>query len=473
MPSADPTAVNRFEPGSFRDEESRVVLNASRVLRVLSPRAKSDFDVVSAKAFFGRAMAEGRLIATQSVPLQVSSSEGLEGAWAACVEHERIPFVSYPYEWCFSMLREAAELTLSLLQESLAEDVTMKDGTPYNVQWRGGRGTFIDTGSFAPWESDPWVGYQQFCQLFLYPLMLQAYKNVPFQPWLRGAIDGIVPEEFARLLSFRDLFRPGCFVHGWLLARAKAGFSGTGAPRSNDLERLGFNKAIVQTGIRKLRHLVSGLSWRESTSQWSDYASNNSYNDADRQTKERFVAAAIGARPRRLVWDIGCNTGTFARIAAEKADYVVALDADHLAIERLFLSLRREGHTRVLPLVSNVANDCGGIGFRGVERQALADRGQPDVVLALALVHHLAFSANISLADQLQWFAHLAGELVIEFVDRSDPMSQILLRNATRRHADYTQDTFESLLRRHFSEVTKQPLECGTRWLYHALRGSS
>src|SRR5512133_1851854 len=196
------------EPASFRDPEARVVYSASgEVLRELSPRAREDWDALERTRFFRRALEDGRIVATEEL------EPGL-------LRHERLPFVSYPYEWPFEMLRDAALLQLSLLDDALAEGFVLKDGSPYNVQWRGSEPVFVDVGSFERLrEGEPWAGYRQFCMLFLYPLMLQAYRGVPFQPWLRGAIDGITPAEANRLLSMRDRLRRGVLTHVVLHSR--------------------------------------------------------------------------------------------------------------------------------------------------------------------------------------------------------------------------------------------------------------
>src|SRR5205809_3934748 len=181
------------EPASFRDPEARVVYSASgEVLRELSPRGREEWKALERTRFFRRALEDGRIVATEEL------EPGL-------LRHERLPFVSYPYEWPFEMLRDAALLQLSLLDEALDEGFVLKDGSPYNVQWRGSRPVFVDVGSFERLrQGEPWAGYRQFCALFLYPLLLQAWKGVPFNPWLRGSLEGIEPAALRGLLSFRD-----------------------------------------------------------------------------------------------------------------------------------------------------------------------------------------------------------------------------------------------------------------------------
>src|SRR5215211_7581229 len=211
-----PSPSRTPEPASFRDPEARIVYSADgEVLRELSPRAQQDWDALESARFFRRALEDGRIVATEELEPGV-------------LRHERLPFVSYPYEWPFEMLREAALLQLGLLDEALSEGFVLKDGSPYNVQWRGSEPVFVDVGSFERLrEGEPWAGYRQFCTLFLYPLMLQAYRGVAFQPWLRGSLEGIQPTEMAKLLSKRDRLRKGVLTHVALHARLERKYANT------------------------------------------------------------------------------------------------------------------------------------------------------------------------------------------------------------------------------------------------------
>ena len=263
--------------------------------------------------------------------------------WAGVLEHARVPVVSYPYEWSFGMLRDAALLQLDLTLAALDEGMTLKDATPFNVQWIGSRPTFIDIGSFTAYEPGaPWAGYRQFCETYLYPLLLQACRNVPFHPWLRGRLDGITAGECRSLLSARDYLRSGVLAHVYLQAKAQDRYGARDGDVGAELRAAGFGAALIRNNVARLRRMVEGLHWTPAQSTWSDYQRTLTYDDADRARKGAFVERAIGDRPRRLAWDIGCNTGIYSRMAADRADYVLALDADHLVVDRLYDSLKAE-----------------------------------------------------------------------------------------------------------------------------------
>jgi hypothetical protein len=381
------------------------------------------------------------------------------------LEHERVPFVSYPYEWTFSMLRDAALLQLRLLRLALAEGLTMKDASPYNVQWRGVEPVFIDVGSFERLrDGEPWAGYRQFCALYLYPLLLQAYKGVPFQPWLRGTLEGIAPAEARALLGGRALLRRGVLTHVVLHSRLER--READRPVRTELRQAGFKRELVAANVRRLEKLVRGLAWRPRGSDWSSYGATTSYERDDAGRKEAFVREAVRGG---VVWDLGSNDGRFARIAAEGADYVLALDGDAVVLDRLYRELRAAGETRVQPLLVDLADPSPARGWRGAERGALESRGRPGLVLCLALLHHLAIARNVPLDHLVDWLRGFGARLVVEFVDPEDAQARRLL--AAKRpgtHGDYTRERFEALLGKVFEVERSETLGAGTRTLYLA-----
>jgi len=414
-------------------------------------------------------MAEGKLIHTERIDPTEELTSALAGDWAAVLKHQIIPFVSYPYEWSFGMLKDAALLQLELLLVALDEEMILKDSSAFNIQWKGAKPIFIDVASFERLNpGGPWVGYRQFCQMFLYPLFLLAYKNVSFQPWLRGSIDGIEPEQCSNLMSVRDLLRPGVFMHVYLQTKMQAKYAQTQKDTKGDLRAAGFNKALIKANANRIGKIIRGLTWKRARSQWSDYANENSYTETDRETKMGFVRNVVLSRPWNLVWDLGCNIGTFSRIAAENARYVVAMDADQLSIERFYQALKAEGNTSILPLLSNLADASPNLGWRGLERKALTERGKPDLTLCLALIHHVVISANIPLTEFVDWLASLGTSLVIEFITKEDPMVKTLLRNKQDNYADYEIKYFEQSLDRAFEVAQRKMLTSGTRVLYFA-----
>lgn len=451
----------RAEPASFRDPAGRVFYDDEQVLRGLGPRAADDWRALAATEFFPRFVADGKICATEETGAQTDD-------WALVLRHERIPFISHPYEWSFAMLRDAALLHLEILQAALAEGLTSKDGTAYNLQWRGAAPVFIDVGSFEPArDGEPWAGYRQFCQTMLYPLMLQAHLGLDFQPSLRAAVDGIEPAKMRKLFGGGRRFRPGVLKHVHLhdAVQSRNAGSSTGEVRA-ELRDAGFSRELVRATVRALDKLVRRLDWQPPASHWTGYQQTCTYSDEDRAAKAAFVEAAL-PKDTGLVLDLGANDGTYSRIAARHARYVVAVESDPAVVDDLYRRLRADGERRVLPLVMDLADPSPGIGWRGRERASFADRADADVVLALAVIHHLAIGRNVPLPDVVDALAGMGRRVVVEFVEPDDPMARRLLANKPEGlFPGYRRDVFERLLAERFTIERREELPSGTRTLY-------
>lgn len=465
--SAAPGSSPDLEPSSYRDRNGSVFYRDGAVFRGISAKALANWERLSAAPFFAARSAQGSIVRTE----RTTGAAAATGAqWAAVLKHERVPFISYPYEWTFGMLKDAALLHLDLMLEALRCGMILKDSSAYNIQWRGARPVFIDIPSFEVLpEGQPWIGYRQFCELFLYPLMLQAYKGADFRPFLRGVVDGIAARQLRPLLSTRDLMRPGVLMHVVTQNALQRRYSGGNANVRNSLAQAGFSKDLIVRNVEGLRKIVGRMSAGGCRTEWADYDRTHSYDDADFAAKRSFVGAAAARRRWTLAWDLGCNTGAFSRIAAEHADYVVAMDGDWMAIESLFRAQAdRPDRKRILPLVVNLSDPSPAQGWQGLERKSLPGRGRPQLTLCLALIHHIVISANIPMQQFVSWLAGLGTSLVIEFVSREDEMVQTLLRNKDDQYGDYRQDVFETLLGQHFNVEASRPLKGGKRTIYFA-----
>lgn len=470
---ASPRGAPEREPGSFRDFDSRVFhAGAGRVCRALSADALADWEALETSGLYERLVAAGKVVQTSRVPDAEAPSgaeELLAVPCAAVLEHERIPFVSYPYEWPLAMLRDAARLQIDILLACLDEGITLRDATPYNIQWRGAEPVFVDMGSFQRLgEGRPWLGYRQFCMLFLYPLMLRAHKAVDFRPWLRGRIEGIPPGECAKLFTLRDWLRAGVFKHVALHARLEARYSGERDVKQ-DLERAGFGVELVKANVRAVGKVVERLSWAPRDTAWSGYSQQNEYGEEDAAAKRAFVSEAAATRRWERLWDLGCNDGTYTRLAAEHARAAIAIDADEGSVDALYRKLREEGNRKILPLVMDLTDPSPELGWRGRERRDLSARGRPDLVLALALVHHLSISGGVPVQEVIAWLGDLGAASIIEFVTREDPMADLLLaRKEPGAHPDYDREHFEAALRERFAVERELAICGGRRVLYFA-----
>jgi len=452
--------------GSFRDRDGRVYHFQNRIFRGLSEAALSNYRQLSEKKFYQDLVNDGDVIGTWELPDEKNSlPNDVKEQWAGFLEHDRVPVISYPYEWTFSMLKAAASLQLKLVEKAISNGFSLKDATPYNIQFVNSRPVFIDIPSFEPLkQGEPWSGYRQFCEMFLFPLLLQSYKKCNFQPFMRAAINGVDVQTAASLFSFRDRFRKGVMSHVWLQSKLDQRYGGSNENVRSSLKSAGFNRELILVNVRKLQKLVSRLSWKATGSEWGNYEEFHNYSADDHQLKESFIRDAIKAVQPDTVWDIGCNTGQFSRIAASLCKQVVATDIDHVAVERLYLD--RKNPDNILPLVQNIADPSPNWGWRNRERSDLQSRSQPDLVLCLALIHHVVISANIPLAEFIDFLAGLTNKLVIEYVSRKDDKVQTLLRNKEDKYQDYGRESLEANLKRHFVIRKSQQVNKGDRTLY-------
>lgn len=443
-------------------------LDADAVWRGLSADALADFEALAGTRFYRQALHRGEIVGTELVPDGILMGGG---AWAGALRHQRIEPRSYPYEWPFEMLRAAARLQLSLTRAALAEGLITKDASSYNVQFVGTRPVFIDVGSFERLRrGEPWPGYRQFCELFLNPLLIQAVLDVPFQPLLRGSIHGIAPTAAADLLKGHGRLQKGVLTHVKLHARAERRYADANRTQiQSELTCAGLGPGLIDAQLKNLQRAVDDLTWDRQRSTWSEYGDRAHYSDRDLVAKEEFVAATISADAApNLVLDLGANDGRFSRLAVRSgARSVVAVDSDHLVIDRLYRELERDGERRVLPLVVDLSDPSPGVGWRSRERAPFVERVRPDLVLCLAVVHHLALTNNVPLDEIVAFLADFGAAMVVEFPHRDDPMAaKLLSRKRVGLFDTYNRANWERALQGRFIVRVTEVLPSGTRTLY-------
>lgn len=410
------------------------------------------------------------MIDTERCPPDVGAPGG---DWAATLRHRRLGTVNYPYEWSTTMLRDAALLQLEVTRRALLEGFISKDATSFNVVFEGSRPVFIDVGSFERLRGgEPWAGYRQFCELFLNPLVLQSVVGVPFQPWLRGAPDGIAPSELAPLLRGRHRLNRRLMVHVGLHARAEQRYADSDAERDvrGDLRRAGFGPKVLLAQLDNLERTVGSLENGDSSSTWSDYSDRAHYDDADLGTKETVVRSAVEQLGPATVLDLGANDGRFSQLAVDHgARRAVAVDSDHLVVDRLYRRLRDKDERRILPLVIDLTDPSPGLGWRNRERAPFIARVRPDLVLCLAVVHHLALTDNVPFEMIVELLADFDAPVVVEFPLRDDPMAaRLLARKRAGLFDHYDAPSWEAALGRRFEVTERTVLPSGRRVLYRA-----
>lgn len=443
------------DPGSFRDPASRVLIDGDRVIRLLDPRGLQAWEALAGSQFHGEAVARGDLVASHPV-------DDPTGGAAGALEHPRLPMITYPYEWTFSMMRAAALLQLDLMEGALEDGLTIKDATPFNIQFDRGRPVFIDIGSFETYQpGEPWLGYRQFTRQFLFPLLMRSWAGVPFQPWLRGDPEGPTAAHMRAMLGPVRRLRPAALVHVVLQARMEARLKGT-AVRSR-LGEAGFNAGMILANVRRLRSLVASLSWDPEDGGWSGYQ-ECAHVTRDRDHKAAFLVSALDELAPDSVLDLGANDGHFSRLAAQLGAHVVAVDGDEAVLDRLYLGL--DG-LPVSVVVADLTNPAPSQGWRGQERPGLFQRVRPDMVIAYGLVHHLIYTASVPPASVVEWLRGFEVPIVLEFVAPGDEMVAVLTANKldSELHPGRTEAEFRTLLAGHFEVEAEETLAEGFRTL--------
>jgi len=410
-----------------------------------------------ASGLYSEASESGLLIAHEEV--DYPSNESGEGV---VLLPTQVRAISYPYEWCFSQLKSAALLMLDLQELALEKGMSLKDATAYNVQFVDSRPIFIDTSSFEEYRDGmTWVAYRQFCEHFLSPLLLMSRVDVRLARLQQCLIDGIPIDLAASMVSRKTWLNPALFMHVGLHGKAQRGGKG-GPAKAGTMPK---NALLGLLG--SLRQAVNALKWTEKGSAWSDYSSATSYGEEAAKHKREIVAGYLaGLDPRPgLVWDLGANAGEFSRIFSSQGILTVAWDGDPAAVEHNYRQTVTDLETNLLPLVQDFSNPSPALGWANEERMAFLERGPADLVVALALIHHLVIGNNVPLPKAAEFFARTGETLIIEFVGPDDPRVKQLTSTRTDWHL-YDQAAFEDAFGRLFEIVSRNPIRESSRTLY-------
>ena len=451
-----------FDPASFRDPSGRLFRHNGALYRTCSPEALTAYTRARESGLLDELESSGRLVTTSLVS---ADAEGLspEELGPRLLKQPELPLVSYSYEWSFSMLRDAARLTLDVLDACLTKNFILKDATSFNVLFEGTTPRLVDIHSIVPRvEGSLWAGYAQFCRAFLFPLLLASHKGLDPRSMLLAGLGEIPVADAARAFGWRDRLRPGVFVNVAVQQQLEKRF----ANRAEDVGRAGagvkYPLAAVKAQVAKLRKLVDGLRLPQGD-EWTSYITTRTYDEAGVRAKEAFVSQSLGQfQPRRVI-DLGANTGQFARLARTTGAQVVAVDVSPACIDALYRESPSDAG--LFPLVADLTKPTPAIGWRNIERRALLDRLRGDSLLALALVHHLRITGGIPLAEVIDLLTSLAPSGVIEWVGRDDSMVKRLLALRPDVYDDYTQERFEQALQARARVVHRQALP-GARVLY-------
>jgi ribosomal protein L11 methylase PrmA len=450
-----------IEESSFRDPDGFVFKYNNKLYRAVTVDYKDNYDHFISSGLYSKLVEKGYLISHREVD---ESEFPIKGMYKI-LEPEIISFISYPYEWSFSQLKDAALLTLDIQSTALEFGMSLKDASAFNVQFYKGRPIFLDTLSFEKYkENQPWSAYKQFCQHFLSPLALMGYKDVRLNSLLKNYIDGIPLDLAHKLLPGKTLLKIGLLLHIHLHASAQKKYD-SNKVRVSELNRK-FSRESFLRLILSLKETVEKVSWEPGGTEWGNYYDPGVHASRYSEHKKELVASFISLAKPETLWDLGSNTGIFSRIASDNNISVIAFDIDPACVENSYRQVKEKKEQKILPLLLDLTNPSPSLGWANQERKSVEERANADLVMGLALIHHLAISNNLPFVNIANYFSQLSEWIIIEFVPKEDDKVQIMLKNREDIFYNYSIGEFEKAFEKFYSIVQKQPIENSKRTLY-------
>jgi hypothetical protein len=436
--------TNRQLPASFRDPSGFLFSRGGILFRQINRAYADEYARLMDSGLYDKLIKAGLLIPHQ----EVDQAPAEPDACFKVIQPEPVPLISYPYEWSFSQLKDAALATLSIQRRALKAGMSLKDASAYNIQFVRGRVVLIDTLSFEAYrEGSPWVAYRQFCQHFLAPLALMALRDVRLNQLLRVYIDGVPLDLASQLLPWKTRFNFGLLTHVHIHASAQRKYSG-----EEIRSRGGSMSRQAMTGlIDSLDSTIRKLDWTPRGTEWGNYYTMTNYSDGAFEHKKQLVSEWTKRVHPAMVWDLGANNGVFSRVAHDTGAFVGSFDIDPAAVEQNYRRVKQEKLENLLPLLLDLTNPSPAIGWANRERDSFHGRGPADLVMALALIHHLAISNNVPLPQLARFFAMTGRWLIVEFVPKTDSQVKKLLVSREDIFPNYTRAGFEAAFGETFS----------------------
>jgi len=452
-------------PGSFRDPAGQVFNYDNRIIRVIKKFGKKRYDYLKDKDIISESVNKKFLIPTKDVTDEFKSSKVDDDVYF--LEHQKIDYISYPYEWSFYQLKSAALHHLNFQLFLIDKGVVLIDSSAFNIQFINHKPIFIDVLSLDKYyEGDYWKGHSQFLQQFLNPLLLRSIKGIPFNDWYKGNLDGIKTSDLNELLSLKDKFSFNIFFSVTLLARLE---NQNRINPDKALEKLKKRKSLTKNSykslLKQLRNWIQKLEPLKKKTEWDEYTSTNTYQKKEEEEKIRIVKNFSKINQPKLIADIGCNDGLYSfeslKAGALKA---VGFDMDVNSIDRAYKKSIKENFN-FLPLYFNAMNPSSKLGWNENERKSFNERINFDAVIALAFEHHIALANNVPLEDTIKWLMNIAPKGLIEFVDKEDETVKKMLSLKGDIFSNYSQKNFEKYIEKNGKIINKSIIS-NTRVLY-------
>lgn len=449
------------EYSSFRDPSGFVFWEDNRPYRQINEIYKHQYKHLMESGLYESLVSDGLLISHEEIDTGDEKKNGFR-----TIKPQHVKFISYPYEWSFGQLKDAALLTLNIQKRALEHGMILKDASAYNIQFIDNEPKLIDTLSFDFYmEGTPWVAYGQFCRHFLAPLFMMAHIDIRLSQMLKLYIDGIPLDLASKMLKGKGGFAAKQHIHWHAKSIEKHSQDGKKNGKEN-VKMIKISKFNLIALMDNMIKIIEKTSLKDVKTEWMDYYSATNYSKESFEKKEEIMRDFISEGGFENVWDIGANDGRFSRLALEcGVSSVVSFDIDPLAVDSNYQTAK-ESKEPLLPLILDITNPSPGIGFANMERVEIEKRQRPDCIFALALVHHLAISNNLPLEKIAERFSQMSDNLIIEFVPKEDSQVQILLATRDDIFSNYDRTGFEWAFEEHFDEVKCAKIDGSERIMY-------
>ena len=459
------------EFGSFRDPSGYVFYFQDEIYRALDSDSFTLLQQLDKDELLSRLEKLGYLIPTniitQTDPVYSTLKENLPHE-NHFLHHAKVPIISYPYEWSFSMLADSAKLQLELQLTLIEKGYSLKDASAFNVQFISCQPVFIDILSIEKLRfKELWIAYGQFCQMYLFPLLLKRYRNISSKGYFLNNINGLSVEEVYSIFGPLASLKPALLIDVFLQYHFQKSAPGKNTALKQKLKKEGSDTTSQVINLKRLLGKITKISrTHKATGHWADYINENTYSTEAEEEKVNYIKEFLKEYSPQTVLDLGCNTGRYSLLASESGAAVIAVDSDHDSIDLLYKHAKK-AQANILPLWVDIANPTPALGFRNQERKSFMDRVQADTVFALALIHHLLITSRIPMDAIRDLFYELTESyLVVEFIGRNDDMFQTLLALRKDIYSEITSEAFIAIFNQKFDLINQRKISNTERTLF-------
>ena len=443
---------------SFRDPSGFVFTENNEIFRAVKMSYQQNYEQLMQSGLYDELVLKGLLIPHIEVKkniLPVHESYKI-------IKPEKVLFISYPYEWCFSQMKDAGLVMLEIQKIALHHGMILKDASAFNIQFHKGRLVLVDTLSFEKYnDNKPWIAYRQFCEHFIAPLALMHFLDQRLNFLFTSNIDGIPLELAVKMLPVKAKLRLGIYMHLILHSRLKVKYSN----RNIDKFKIRtISKNSLYGLIHSLDTTIRTMKFKPISSVWSNYSEVT--NPVYSENKKQIVMEFISQINPQLIFDIGANTGNYSALINNNKTAIIAIDTDYQCIEKFYEQIKSNNVQNILPLVNDIANPSSSIGWRNNERNSLLERINPDIVLMLAIFHHLVINNQIQLNMIVEFLSNLSKWIIIEYVPESDEQFKLMTQNRQGDFVYYSETCFEQGFIIAFDIICKRKILGSERVLY-------